>query len=212
MTIPRLELTAATLATRLYKMLLSMLQIELRDSIIWTDSQSVLKYLRNKTRRFHEFVANRIAVIHNLIDVKKLSFVDSKHNPADDASRGLTIEPFLSSKRWLHSPEFLKKTWGPMAKNHRRTGLYSPLRPWSVEGSHCYQHCYWHDRGNSSEQAHQILLIMEWAKESSGLDVGRISSYRWVRREKSRDLTWNMIMESHWQIRGFCSEYLQVMQ
>ena len=110
MTIPRLELTAATLATRLYKMLLSMLQIELRDSIIWTDSQSVLKYLRNKTRRFHEFVANRIAVIHNLIDVKKLSFVDSKHNPADDASRGLTIEPFLSSKRWLHSPEFLKKT------------------------------------------------------------------------------------------------------
>ena len=110
LTIPRLELTAATLAARMDKMLQSELQVKLQESIFWTDSQSVLKYIRNKTRRFHTFVRNRIAVIHDLSEVNQWRFVDSKHNPADDASRGLSIEAFLSSETWLQGPEFLGKS------------------------------------------------------------------------------------------------------
>lgn len=44
-TIPRLELTAATLASRIDRM-------QLLESTFWTDSQSVLKYLGNETKRF----------------------------------------------------------------------------------------------------------------------------------------------------------------
>ncbi len=109
-TIPRLELTAATLVSRIDKMLRTELKIELQNSIFWTDSQSVLKYLRDKTRRLRTFGDNRIAVIHDLSEVNQWRFVDSKHNPADDASRGLSIEPFLSSKRWFCGPEFLDTT------------------------------------------------------------------------------------------------------
>lgn len=65
-TIPRLELAAATLAVKVDRMLQSELQIKLENSTFWTDSTSVLKYIYNQTKRFHTYVANRIAVIHNL--------------------------------------------------------------------------------------------------------------------------------------------------
>lgn len=69
MTIPRLELTAATLAVRIDRRLKSELQAQLQPSIFWTDSQSVLKYISNQTRISHTFVANRPTVIHDLLDV-----------------------------------------------------------------------------------------------------------------------------------------------
>ena len=84
-TIPRLELA---LAVRVDRMLRLELQIELEESTFWTDIQSVLKYIRNDTKRFHTFVANRVAVIRDLSKAKQWRYLNSKHNPADDASRG----------------------------------------------------------------------------------------------------------------------------
>ncbi|XP_034081069.1 uncharacterized protein LOC117552007 [Gymnodraco acuticeps] len=129
MTIPRLELTAATLAARMDKMLRSELQGELLESVLWTDSQSVLKYIRNRTKRFHTFVANRIAVIHNLTKVNQWRFVDTKNNPADDASRGLSIESFYSSKGWLQGPEFLKKSEAQWPSIPKELGSLLPDDP-----------------------------------------------------------------------------------
>ena len=129
MTIPRLELTAATLAARMDKMLRSELQGELLESALWTDSQSVLKYIRNRTKRFHTFVANQIAVIHNLTKVNQWRFVDSKNNPADDASRGLSIESFYSSKGWLQGPEFLKKSEAQWPSIPKELGSLLPGDP-----------------------------------------------------------------------------------
>lgn len=48
-------------------------------------------------------------MIHNLSKVSQWRFVDTKHNPGDVASRGLSIEPFLRSKTWLQGPVFLEK-------------------------------------------------------------------------------------------------------
>ena len=36
--------------------------------------------------------------------------MDSKSNPADDISRGLTAKSLIESKCWLNGPEFLWKT------------------------------------------------------------------------------------------------------
>jgi hypothetical protein len=69
----------------------------------------VLKYIRNDTKRFHTFVANRVAMIRDLSKAKQWRYLISKHNPADDASRGLHVEMFLNSKRWRKGPEFLEK-------------------------------------------------------------------------------------------------------
>ena len=65
MTIPRLELSAAVVVIQLDKMLREELDITIDDSIFWSDSTSVLQYIRNESRRFHTFVANRISVIHD---------------------------------------------------------------------------------------------------------------------------------------------------
>ena len=68
-TIPRLELTAAVVAVRVDKMLQTELQLPLEKACFWTDSTSVLKYIRNEDRRFQTFVANRIATIRNNSEV-----------------------------------------------------------------------------------------------------------------------------------------------
>ncbi|KAK7880408.1 hypothetical protein WMY93_032954 [Mugilogobius chulae] len=46
------------------------LGVPLQESVFWTDSTSVLKYVNNEDRRFHTFVANRIATIRDLSDPK----------------------------------------------------------------------------------------------------------------------------------------------
>ena len=112
-TIPRLELTAATLAVKVDRMLRKELQLPLTDSTFWTDSTSVLKYIHNQTKRFHTFVSNRVAVIQDLSHTSQWRYISSKENPADSASGGLHVESFLRS-RWLKGPEYLsreRRTW-----------------------------------------------------------------------------------------------------
>lgn len=70
-TIPRLELTAAVVAVRVDKMLQSELQLPLKKACFWTDSTSVLKYIKNEDRRFQTFVANRVTTIRDNSEVEQ---------------------------------------------------------------------------------------------------------------------------------------------
>ena len=106
-TIPRMELTAATMASRMDTLLRRELQMELADSVFWTDSTSVLKYINNKTARFRTFVANRVATIVKVSSTRQWRYVNSINNPADMASRGLTVKSFLKKPRWVSGPQFL---------------------------------------------------------------------------------------------------------
>ena len=109
-TIPRLELTAATVAVRLDAQIKRELEIEVDSSVFWTDSTVVLRYIDNKTSRFQAYVANRVQAIHDLSDPSQWRFVDGAANPADEASRGVSVENFLQSSRWTSAPEFLWKS------------------------------------------------------------------------------------------------------
>lgn len=109
-TIPRMELTAAVLAVRVDRMLKAELQLNLESSIFWTDSTTVLKYIGNETKRFHTFVANRISAIREATVVSQWRYVDTKQNPADEASRGVKVEYLLTASRWIHGPDFLFKS------------------------------------------------------------------------------------------------------
>ncbi|XP_065328140.1 uncharacterized protein LOC135933837 [Pelmatolapia mariae] len=89
-TIPRLELAAAVLAVRLDKMLSVELNLNLSESVFWSDSTTVLQYIANTTTRFKTYVANRVSIIHALTKVEQWRYISSKLNPADAASRGMT--------------------------------------------------------------------------------------------------------------------------
>lgn len=113
-TIPRMELTAATVAVRVDHMLRKELEIPIANSSFWTDSTSVLKYIRNKGCRFKTFVANRLQIIHEGSDPAQWFYIDSKSNPADIASRGETADGLLQNETWVNGPSFLwkpKEAW-----------------------------------------------------------------------------------------------------
>ena len=61
--IPRLELTAATLSVKISMMLKEELDIHITSESFWTDSQVVLGYINNESQRFKVFVANRAQFI-----------------------------------------------------------------------------------------------------------------------------------------------------
>ena len=110
-TIPRMELSAAVVATNLDKVTRRELTLPINQSFFWTDSTCVLRYIENQDKRFQTFVANRIAAIHNSSSPCQWNYVNTELNPADDASRGVSAE---SLDRWIQGPEFLNEsseTW-----------------------------------------------------------------------------------------------------
>ncbi|KAK3735155.1 hypothetical protein QZH41_020254, partial [Actinostola sp. cb2023] len=83
-------------------------------STFWTDSTCVLRYIENKDKRFQTFVANRAAAILDQSTETQWKYVETSLNPADEASRGMTVDAFLHNKRWTDGPDFLKQseeTW-----------------------------------------------------------------------------------------------------
>ena len=84
------------------------LDVPIDSETFWTDSTTVLKYLRNETRRFQVFVANRVQAIRDETVPTQWRFVNSKCNPADDASCGLKGCELSTQQRWIRGPDFLR--------------------------------------------------------------------------------------------------------
>ena len=62
---------------------------------------TTLQYVRNTTRRFHTFVANRLTEIHESTTPEQWHFVPGNLNPADEGSRGMDIQSFQKhEKEW----------------------------------------------------------------------------------------------------------------
>ncbi|KAL5010875.1 hypothetical protein ScPMuIL_013180 [Solemya velum] len=106
-TVPRMELTAATGAVKLSKSVIEELDYKIDRVVYWTDSMSVLGYISNETTRFHTFVANRLSIIHEATKVSQWHYVNTKLNPADIATRAVTVDKFIDKPQWLHGPDFL---------------------------------------------------------------------------------------------------------
>ena len=91
-TIPRLELSPATVSVRLDKMIKRELRMTVERTFFWTDSTSVLKYVANS----HTDCSSPSQWRH----------VPSKLNPADDASRGLKVDELFTNSKWKVVPPF----------------------------------------------------------------------------------------------------------
>ena len=97
-TIPRMELSAAVVATKLDRICRQELSIPIDQSKFWTDSTCMLRYIENQDKRFQTFVANQIAAIHSVSSPFQWNYVNTELNPADDASRGVSSD---SLNRWI---------------------------------------------------------------------------------------------------------------
>ena len=72
----------------------------------WTDSQAVLGYIANESRKFKIFVANRVEMIKEGSDPSQWFYVSSKENPSDYSSRGVETNNVNAVKTWLEGPSF----------------------------------------------------------------------------------------------------------
>lgn len=102
-TIPRLELCAAVLATEIAENIRDQLKIPQDKFLFFTDSQVVLGYISNETRRFYIYVANRVGRIRLFSQPYQWHFVRTEYNPADVATRSIDASQ-LEDSAWLHGP------------------------------------------------------------------------------------------------------------
>ena len=105
--VPRLELMGCLLGAQLSDLLKRELHIRIDAYYFWTDSQIVLGYLNNRTRRFQLFVARRVLRIHELTDVKDWRYVPTAQNPSDMLTRSKAIQIGDLGDFWFHGPTWL---------------------------------------------------------------------------------------------------------
>ena len=104
--IPRLELCSALLAVEIAEAISNHLELPLQDFRFYSDSKVVLGYIYNTSRRFHTYVANRVARILSSTSSRQWSYVMTDNNPADQGTRSLRASEIKDST-WLLGPGYL---------------------------------------------------------------------------------------------------------
>ncbi|XP_015433443.1 PREDICTED: uncharacterized protein LOC107189427 [Dufourea novaeangliae] len=107
MSIPRLELTAALLVTKLMRYEQHTLELNKAQTFLWTDSSVTLTWIKSHPSRWKDFVRNRVSTIQDLSSNSVWRFVPGKENPADCASRGLSISQLQKHQLWWTGPQWL---------------------------------------------------------------------------------------------------------
>ena len=107
--IPRLELLAALIGIRALQYVRQHLHMDgLLDSChLWSDSKCVLHWIRS-TKPLSVFVSNRIREIRQCSDVS-FHYIHTTHNPADIASRGISLGSLKTNTLWWEGPSWLRE-------------------------------------------------------------------------------------------------------
>ncbi|XP_025991647.2 uncharacterized protein LOC113004001 [Solenopsis invicta] len=99
-TLPRLELCAATLLARLAAHVRATLGLDRTAMHLWSDSTVTLGWVRGHPTRWKTFVANRVAEIQTRVPDTQWHHVPGPENPADCASRGLAPGELVHHPLW----------------------------------------------------------------------------------------------------------------
>ncbi|XP_055589065.1 uncharacterized protein LOC129741367 [Uranotaenia lowii] len=107
LSIPRLELLAALIGARLRKVIEEEHTITIHEVFFWSDSTTVLSWIRSDMRRYNRFVAHRINEILELSKIEEWRWVPTRLNVADEATKWGRGPSFDAESRWYKAPEFL---------------------------------------------------------------------------------------------------------
>ncbi|XP_062538613.1 uncharacterized protein LOC134206887 [Armigeres subalbatus] len=107
LSIPRLELQAALIGSRLLDTICKALTVPISARNLWTDSTTVLAWLRSESRRYHQFVGFRVGEILTTTTIDEWRKVQSKLNVADQATKWKNGPSFSPGDWWYSGPSFL---------------------------------------------------------------------------------------------------------
>ncbi|KAI5726130.1 hypothetical protein M8J77_024237 [Diaphorina citri] len=113
-TIPRLELMAAVLLSRLLVSIRDIIvqRLNVKNIFLFSDSTVVLGWLRTSPHRLKTFVANRVVEILDNSTPSSWHHISTHENPADCASRGILPKDLVSHPLWWTGPTFISKPQG----------------------------------------------------------------------------------------------------
>ena len=103
--IPRLELMAALLLSKLLNSTILALHLDV-DIFYWTDSMSVLCWIQSD-KPWKQFVHHRIQDIRKFTDCNRWRHCPGVLNPADLPSWGVGASELRNSRMWWEGPAFL---------------------------------------------------------------------------------------------------------
>ncbi|XP_075243710.1 uncharacterized protein LOC142337962 [Convolutriloba macropyga] len=103
LSIPKLELEAATLGAELAGFCESEMTTTITSKHFWTDSTATLGWTQSKQRQ-KMYIANRLTKFTRIL-TPTIGDIPGKRNPADHGTRGLN--PSDIPKLWLRPPDFL---------------------------------------------------------------------------------------------------------
>ena len=106
LSIPRLELQAAVLASRLGKRIVDESHFQFERIIYFTDSRIVIAWICSQARGYKPFVSTRIGEIQNNSEPSQWRHVAGELNVADDLSRSIKVTEL--ENRWKQGPAFLQ--------------------------------------------------------------------------------------------------------
>ncbi|XP_055527535.1 uncharacterized protein LOC129720125 [Wyeomyia smithii] len=112
--IPRLELQAAVIGARLRKTIEDGHLVQVKRTNFWSDSSTVISWIKSDTRRYRQYVAFRANEILSLSKTDERRWLGTKINIADESTKwgkGPNCKP---DSRWMRGPAFLyqeNKDW-----------------------------------------------------------------------------------------------------
>ncbi|XP_055622958.1 uncharacterized protein LOC129766451 [Toxorhynchites rutilus septentrionalis] len=150
LSIPRLELKAAVLGTRLMESIKSQHTLPISRKVFWSDSSTVLAWIRSDHRRYNKFVSFRIGEILSSSEPNEWKWVPSKLNAADAATKWENGSEIKSDSRWFLGPSFLRLSEERWPKQKSVSITEEELRP---------VHTHW-----EREPIIDITRFSQWAR------------------------------------------------
>lgn len=107
-TIPRLELLAASITTKLARSVVKSFTRKVERFIYWSDSTTMLAWLK-RVGDWGTFVPNMVMKIRSPTEINNWNYVSGECNTADLPSQGCTPIQLIEREWWL-GPEWLRKS------------------------------------------------------------------------------------------------------
>ena len=176
LTIPRLELQGAVLASRLGKTILEECRFKFDKAVYFLDSRMVLSWICSEARRFKPFVSVRVGEIQDNSDPAEWRHIPGELNVADEVSRGISVKKLAD--RWQKGPNFLRL----------------PESEWPQDATAA-------DQREVEREQRAVHLVFEGNKGRLPLDCKKFSSWKRLVRVTAYTsrFVWNL--RAHWRNR-----------
>ncbi|XP_053686297.1 uncharacterized protein LOC128735839 [Sabethes cyaneus] len=150
--VPRLELQAAVLGARLAAVVRKNHSFNISRQFFWTDSTTVLSWIKSDQRRYKEYVGLRIGEILTFSRLPEWHWIPTKLNVADQLTKWTRDPEMSSADIWFNGPEF----------------MYNAEEDWPKQKI---------PQASTKEELRAHLLIHDVALPAAVIDIQRVSKW-----------------------------------